>query len=251
MPRTRNLFNPTDDTPYALGHGKIESFLGCRRCFYLDRRLGVAQPAGPPFRLNAAVDALLKREFDDYRARGEPHPYMREAGIDAVPARHAQLGEWRQSLKGVRFLHEATNFILASAIDDLWLGRDGRYLVVDYKATATSAEFGIGTAWQLACRHQMELQQWLLRRNGLNVSDTGWFVYCNGRLDRPAFDGRIDFAVKLVPYAGDAGWVEGAITAAHETLISSALPPASPGCEYCSYRAEARVAEGAADPKFA
>jgi hypothetical protein len=245
MPRTHDLFNPTDDRPYPLGLNRIERFLDCRRCFYLDRRHGVAQPSGAPLRLNAAVDALLRREFDGYRARGEAHPYMREAGIDAVPARHSQLGEWRRHAIGVRVLHEPTKLIVSSAIDDLWVGGDGRYLVIDYRATASNGEAGVNAARQAVCRRRIELHQWLLRRNGLDVSDTAWSVHCNGRLDRPGFEGRIDFRVKVVPFEGDAGWVERAIIAAHETLISSALPPASPGCDLCRYRAAARLAEDA------
>jgi hypothetical protein len=40
---------------------------------------------------------------------------------------------------------------------------------------------------------------------GTNVSDTGCFVYCNGQ-DARAFDGRIEFAVKLLPYIPSPLW---------------------------------------------
>ncbi|MEK7077575.1 MAG: hypothetical protein AAB928_00560, partial [Patescibacteria group bacterium] len=62
--RSRNLFNPDSKTPFRLSRSKIDLFLNCPRCFYLDRRLGVAQPPGYPFALNSAVDKLLKKEFD-------------------------------------------------------------------------------------------------------------------------------------------------------------------------------------------
>ena len=76
---TAKLYRPDNDTPFALSRPKVELFMGCPRCFYLDRRLGIARPAGFPFNLNSAVDALLKREFDRYRAEGAPHPLMNEA----------------------------------------------------------------------------------------------------------------------------------------------------------------------------
>lgn len=243
MPRKRNLFKPGDDKPYQLSRSKLEDFLRCRRCFYLDRRLGISQPSGPPFRLNSAVDELLKREFDEYRERQESHPYMRAAGIDAVPARHAQLAAWRENFKGVRALHEPSKLIITGAIDDLWLGADGRYIVVDYKATAKNGEVDIEAPWQIAYKRQIEIYQWLLRMNGLRVSDTAWFVYCNGRLDQPRFGEQLIFKVKLIPYEGDASWVSKAIYAAYETLLSSSPPPAAPQCEFCTYRAEARIAE--------
>ena len=86
MARKRNLYDPKSKSFYRLSRTKLENFLRCARCFYLDRRLGVSQPPGFPFNLNSAVDELLKREFDDYRTKQEPHPFMQGAGIDAVPA---------------------------------------------------------------------------------------------------------------------------------------------------------------------
>jgi hypothetical protein len=59
------LFDPGSDKPFPLSRSKVELYLNCPRCFYLDRRLGIGRPSGPPFNLNSAVDALLKREFDD------------------------------------------------------------------------------------------------------------------------------------------------------------------------------------------
>jgi len=54
----------------------------CQRCFYIDKRLGTGQPPGYPFTLNSAVDKLLKKEFDIHRAKGTPHPMMKEYGLD-------------------------------------------------------------------------------------------------------------------------------------------------------------------------
>lgn len=63
--RTRNLYNPTSTTPFRLSRSKIDLFIKCPRCFYLDRRLGVGQPPSFPFSLNSAVDTLLKDEWRD------------------------------------------------------------------------------------------------------------------------------------------------------------------------------------------
>ena len=95
------LFDPKSDSPFPLSRTKVELFIDCPRCFYLDRRLGVGRPAGFPFNLNSAVDALLKREFDDYRAQGKTHPLMAQAGINAVPHAHPELETWRSNFKGV------------------------------------------------------------------------------------------------------------------------------------------------------
>ena len=110
MARKRNLYNPDSKEPYRLSRTKLENFLKCPRCFYLDRRLGVGQPPGFPFNINSAVDELLKREFDQCRANQVAHPYMVEAAIDAVPAIHPELDNWRKNFVGVSYVHTDSNF---------------------------------------------------------------------------------------------------------------------------------------------
>jgi hypothetical protein len=186
------------------------------------------------------VDALLKREFDDYRAQGKTHPLMAEAGINAVPHAHPELETWRSNFKGVRALHERTNLELFGAIDDLWrdLG-SGELIVADYKATSKAGEVGIDADWQISYKRQMEFYQWLLRQRGEKVAKRGWFVYCNGRRDLPTFDARIEFTIRMIPYDGDDGWIEGTLAAIRATLTAPEPPPAPEDCEYCTFAARA------------
>jgi hypothetical protein len=86
----------------------------------------------------------------------------------------------------------------------------------------------------------MEFYQWLLRRQGLTVSRRGWFVYCNGRRDLPAFDAHLEFRISMIPYEGDDGWVEGTLREIRETLSAPEPPARAEGCEYCAYVALAR-----------
>ncbi|HEY7742733.1 MAG TPA: PD-(D/E)XK nuclease family protein [Burkholderiales bacterium] len=234
------LFDARSDKPFPLSRSKVELYLDCPRCFYLDRRLGIGRPAGFPFNLNAAVDTLLKREFDDYRARGESHPLMRQAGIHAVPHAHPELETWRSNFKGVRTVHERTNLELFGAIDDLWRDLDsGELIVADYKATSKAAEVTIDEPWQVSYKRQMEFYQWLLRARGHKVARRGWFVYCNGRRDAPEFGNRLEFTIRMLPHDGDDGWVEGTLHAIRETLSAPQAPAAGVDCEYCDYVARA------------
>ena len=133
--------------------------MNCPRCFYLDRRLGIGQPPGFPFNLNSAVDTLLKKEFDVYRAKQAPHPLMMENGIEAMPYAHASLDEWRENFKGVTTLHQVTNLLISGAVDDLWVNSAGKVIVVDYKATSKEGEVGLEAAWQRGYKRQMEIYQ--------------------------------------------------------------------------------------------
>jgi len=239
--RSRNKFQPGSSSLYALSRSKLEEFLGCPRCFYLDRRLGVEPPSGPPFTLNTAVDHLLKKEFDDCRARGVSHPYIEQAGLDAIPYSDPRLDDWRNNFKGVRVAHTASGFEFFGAVDDLWHNRQsGEVIVADYKATAKDGEVGLDADWQIAYKRQMEVYQWLLRQNGLKVADTGYFVYCNGDRSQANFGGAMRFLVKVLSYTGDDSWVEGALLDARKCLEGE-IPMQTQGCEQCSYLSDIKT----------
>lgn len=242
--RTRNLYNPSSSESFRLSRGKIDNFLHCPRCFYLDRRLGVAQPPGYPFSLNTAVDKLLKKEFDVHRAKGTRHPLMETYGIDAVPLAHEKIDEWRDSLRGgITVPIDNTNVVITGGVDDVWVTPSGEYIIVDYKATSKETEVNLDADWQIGYKRQMEIYQWLFRKNGFKVSSTGYFVYCNGNTDREAFDGKLEFNIKLLPYTGDDSWVEKTVADAISCLRSDTIPAPGPDCDFCKYREAVRIVE--------
>lgn len=239
--RSRNIFDPKGETPFRLSRSKLELFLACPRCFYIDRRLGVGQPQGPPFNLNKAVDTLLKKEFDAHRITSTQHPLLEKYGVDARPVAHEDLDIWRENFQGVQYHHLPTNLIITGAIDDLWINSRDEFIVVDYKATSKDEVIDrLNDNWHNAYRRQMEIYQWLLRQNGYRVSSTGYFVYCNAGTDKAAFDARLEFDVRLIAYEGNDEWVEGVVYRAKDFLMAENAPEAAPNCEFCIYT-EARV----------
>lgn len=235
--RKSNLYNPSGSKPFKISRSKIDLFLACPRCFYLDRRLGVGRPPGFPFSLNSAVDALLKKEFDFHRVKQSSHPLMVQYGVDAVPFQHEKIDEWRDSLRrGVQYHDKKTNLIITGGIDDAWVNPKGELIVVDYKATSKNGEVSLDAEWQGGYKRQMEVYQWLLRKNRFKVSDTGYFVYCNGDVDKEAFDGRLEFKVKLIPHTGNDSWIDETIKKLHECLIENTIPKSGTDCDYCDYR---------------
>lgn len=237
-------YEPGQESPFRLSRSKIELFLECPRCFYLDRRLGVSRPSTPPFTLNNAVDHLLKKEFDSHRREEVVHPLLKAHGLDLVPLQDRRMDDWRENFVGVQHMHDDTNFIVFGAVDDIWTDQKGVVYVVDYKATSkddavTELE---DTKWHHQYRRQMEVYQWLLRHNGLNVSDTGYFVYVNGKRDAEAFDAKLEFDINLIPYKGRADWIDDTLVRVKECLDSDSAPEQSETCEYCSYRSKAEAA---------
>ncbi len=221
---------------WKLSRSKIDLFLECPRCFYMDNKLGVKRVPGYPFSLNSAVDHLLKMEFDIHRVKDQQHPLQKEYGIDAKPVAHEELNEWRRNFGGVRYFHEPTGLLVTGAIDDLWINSKGEYIVVDYKATAKDEAVKVlDKEWQDGYKRQMEVYQWLVRQNGLKVSDTGYFVYCTGKMDGESFDKRIDFDVNLIAYKGDDSWVEKTLFEIKECLDKDTIPNTGNDCDWCAY----------------
>lgn len=234
--RTRNLFDPQAKTPFKLSRSRLEAFINCPRCFYLDRRLGIEPPGMPAFTLNSAVDALLKKEFDSYRIRKKPHPLMEEYKINAIPFSHPMIDEWRETFKGLQYHHRATNLIITGAIDDLWVTPSGELFVVDYKSTSSNEPITLDGPYKQAYKRQMEIYQWLLKKLEFKVSPMGYFVYCNADKSKGFFDGKLEFSVEIISYEGDCAWVEETVRGAHACLMSDQMPASPETCEYCHYR---------------
>ncbi len=222
--RVKNLFNIESKEPFRISRSKIDLFIECPRCFYLDRKLGVARPPGFPFSLNSAVDKLLKKEFDLHRAKNTSHPLMAAYGLDAVPYAHEKLEEWRDSLRGgVTYHDKETNLVITGGVDDVWVNPAGELIIADYKATSKNDEVNIDAEWQIGYKRQMEVYQWLFRQNGFKVSNTGYFVYANGDTDKEAFDGKLEFKIKLIPYEGNDAWIPLAIKNIHLCLTGNII----------------------------
>lgn len=240
--RKSNLYSPGVREPFRLSRTKIDLFLECPRCFYLDRRLGISRPGGPGFPLNSAVDNLLKNEFDLLRQKGQAHELMKKYRIDAVPFNHQDLSIWRDDSHkylGACVLDKKTNLEISGIIDDVWINRNKEFLIVDYKATSTSKEISLEDEYKQGYKKQMEIYQWIFRQMGFKVNNTGYFVFANAARNRPKFDGRLEFELSIIPYVGNDAWIEDTLGEIKKCLDSDEIPKPSPNCEHCYYRESA------------
>lgn len=218
-----------------MSRSAVERYIRCPRCFVLEVKHGVKPPKSVPFTLNMAVDELLKKEFDGYRAQGVVPPIVAAAGLNLVPFRHPELDIWRFNFKGVQTATD--HFELYGAVDDIWVNEAGQLVVVDYKATGnkvakTALEDG---GFHDSYRRQMDFYQWLLRRNGFDVSNTGYFLYATATQKDEAFNDVLTFESNLVAYEGDDSWVESTLDEIKQVLDNYELPAASHDCDNCRY----------------
>lgn len=237
-------YKPGQAEPYKLSRSKIDLFMQCPRCFWLEVRLKIKRPSSPPFQINKAIDGLLKKEFDVHRAAQTKHPLMESYGLNLVPFQHANIDIWRDVPRtGVEYLDKRTNLILWGGVDDIWVDlATGELTIVDYKATAKNGEITLDAEWQNMYKRQLEIYQWLFRGNGFKVSDTGYFVYANGRLDLDGFFDKVEFRTKIIPYTGNDRWVEPTIAKMKRCMDSNDMPAVGKNvmdnrkdCEYCMY----------------
>ena len=228
------IYSKDNTDPYKLSRTRIENFCRCKKCFYLEEKLGISRPASFPFNLNNAVDELLKEEFDSFRGTDKNHPYIVENGLDAKPFDHPEVEDWRTRNKGIGFLDEDTNLYFYGLVDDVWINtKTDQLILVDYKATSKKGEVSLDAPWQISYKRQLEIYQWLFRKNGFDVQNIGYFVYCNGVKENVMFNNELKFNVKLLPYKGDDSWIDKTVKEIYKVLNSDDIPEPNPNCEYC------------------
>ncbi|MCS6789126.1 MAG: PD-(D/E)XK nuclease family protein [Patescibacteria group bacterium] len=217
---------------HKISRSKIDLYLECQRCFWLEVKKNIKRPQPAPYTINSAIDLLLKKEFDIYRQKGEPHPIMIKFNIDAIPFNHESISSWRNTFSGIQFYHEPTNFLIFGGVDDVWINPQNELLIVDYKATGAN-QHQIYDSY----KRQMEIYQWLFLKNNFNVSSTGYFVFArvnkaNGfESDSPV----LSFDLFIEKYDGDTSWVENVLFGMKEILELENPPDFNPNCNYCNY----------------
>ena len=78
--RHRGKFDPNNPNPYELSRSRIEKFLKCKACFWLEQIHKVKPPEMPSFTLNTTTDILLKRDSDAVRGKSSL-PIWKKAGL--------------------------------------------------------------------------------------------------------------------------------------------------------------------------
>lgn len=223
---------------WKLSRSKIDLFIECPRCFYIDNKLGTKRPGMPSFNLNIAVDTLFKKEFDVHRKAKTQHPLMTKNNIDALPFTHKDLELWRDNFEGITYKDPETDLLVSGAIDDVWENKDGSLILVDYKATSKleKIESLSDSPWEDQYKRQIGVYQWLFERNGFTVFPVGYFVYANADAEVEAFNDTLTFETTLVPCEGDTSWIPTVLVEIKECLESNMYPVSGKTCEYCPYR---------------
>ena len=247
MKRHRGKFDANHDAPYELSRSRIENFVQCPACFHLQQVQGIKFPSIPGFNINEATDILLKRDFDKCREEGITHPFLEQSGFGhLIPYQHEDFELWTQSMHfgaegRMNTVHEETNLKVGGGLDDVWINTETNQLhIIDYKSTSQKSEgktISLDDKWKETYKRQMDLYVWVMRRKGFDVSDTGYFLYCDGDrfTDEPFLlesNAVMQFKMSLLPYIVNTDWIEPTLYKIKENLISSHCPDHGDGCEF-------------------
>ena len=277
LTRHRGQFNTEHPGPFELSRSKVESFIKCPACFWLDRARGVKFPSTPSFNINSNTDKLLKRDFDSVRGQ-KPHPCLVQAGLPhLIPFEHEDLEKWTNSLhfgltpNHFNTLHKETNILFGGGLDDVLQNQNtGELHIVDFKSTSNQSNepyrVNLDGEWKASYKRQMDMYIWLMRRKGFATSDTGYFVYVDGLHDglkgmleseqtifelptdyRPKerlYDqtGVMFFGLAVLEYSADTTWVSKTLEEIKKCLMANHCPEHTPGCEYEKFLEQASQA---------
>ena len=239
--RANSMYKPGQTDTFKISRSKFSDYMSCKRCFYLDRVKGLASPGMPGWSLNIAVDDLLKKEFDEYRKKQQPHPIFKEYNLNFIPYEHEDLDKWRNSLVGgISYHDQDTNLIIQGGVDDIWYDLDTKKLVVlDYKAQSSNQpveqESYLESVYHQGYKMQLDFYVYVLRQMGFDVNDDTYFMVCNGEKTPDAFNNQLIFTSKLIKYKTNVEWISGEIKSMKALLDSKEVPGRNPYCENCAY----------------
>lgn len=209
IPRHHGVYDPLKSEPYELSRSRIENFVKCPACFYLEL-----------LKANG-LESLIPLEDDRFERWTNSPQFGLEGYFNTV--------------------HEETNLKVGGGLDDVWLNTEtGQVHLVDYKSTSQKSpgkEMTLDDWWKASYKRQMDFYIWVMRRLDLNTSDTGYFLYCDGdrftNVNSLHYDGAtMHFRMTLLAYESDLSWIEPTLRQIKELLHAEECPNHADQCEH-------------------
>jgi hypothetical protein len=179
---------------FRLSPSSLNLMRECPRCFWLEKHKVWKRPVGIFPTLPGGMDRILKIHFDRFRDRGELPPELaksecRDDGCLLFPDKRL-LKIWRNRFKGIKWKDKEGN-ILQGAIDNLLI-RGKKLIVLDYKTRGYDLKDDTAEHYRL----QMDIYNFLLRKNGYQTEDYSFLLFYVPREVTPT--GEVIFDTSLI-----------------------------------------------------
>ncbi len=219
-----------NNKPIQLSPNSLDLFLECQRCFWLDKKQGIKRPPPYPYALNIAVDILLKKEFDIYRAEGKPHPLLATNNIPArLFANQSLLNQWRSNLAGIRYYDPDLDATLFGAVDDILEFEDGKLAPMDYKSTGSN----VPTVYD-RFQTQMDIYTFLLEKKGFLTPRKGYLAFYIVNKEN-GFNDRLPFKKELHEIETNPSDIPKLFKDAVGLLRKNIAPSHNQDCKFCHW----------------
>jgi hypothetical protein len=140
-------------------------------------------------------------------------------------------------------VHKKTNIKFGGGLDDVFLNTQTDQIhIIDYKSQAQGTRnpdnyevkpSSLNDPWKIGYKRQMDMYVWVARQKGLNVSNTGYFVYVDAQhkhiegmlVDPDPSIAWMKFNASIIPYEADPSWVEPTLVEIKNFLMNQASIP--------------------------
>ena len=155
-----------------LSPSKLNLFLECKLCFWLENVKNIHRPAGPFPSLPSGMDLTIKKYFDKFRERGEMPPEI-EGKVEGKLIQNLELlNKWRSNKVGINFKDDKIGAILMGAIDECLVNKEF-YIPLDFKTRGFNLKEDSTSFYQ----NQLDCYCLLIEKSGFNQPNFAYLVY--------------------------------------------------------------------------
>lgn len=206
-----------------LSPSKLNLFLECTLCFWLQEQEGVKRPRGIFPSLPSGMDLALKEYYDRFRG-GLPPELKGKVDGKLLPDKELikDFRNWR------RFYFEEKDAKMHGALDECLI--DGEFLIpLDFKTRGFDLKENTCDYYQ----NQLDCYSLMLEKNGYKQPGHAYLVYYIPLEVRD--NGEVQFKIEVRKMMTDSKRAYKTYRDAIE-LIKGEKPEGKEDCEYCGYR---------------
>ena len=206
-----------------LSPSKLNLFLDCPLCFYLQEKEGVKRPAGIFPSLPSGMDLALKKYYDKYRGDLPPELKGKVEGV-LLPDEELikKFRNWRT------FKFEEEDALMYGAMDDCL--KEGEYIIpLDFKTRGFDLKDDSTSYYQ----NQLDCYALMLEKNGYKQPGYAYLVYYIPTEVKEG--GEVSFKIEVRKMEVDSGRAYKIYREAVELLKKDEIPTKD-GCGWCDYR---------------